>query len=185
MLILISTSQAVIAAVSRQVDAETGLVSWKLYAEGLELELIQRLPDQTRAFFQARGFSVAIADNIARSCVLQTIVRNKSEGRYARPVTISLPQWRIKHDSELKPIKLKEEWDQEWPDDLVSPAARIAFRWSTFPTEQTFEPSGDYNWGMISFGLPPGEQFDLHLFWRAGDQLNNAWIPRIECPNDR
>ncbi len=184
-LIYLLPSQAAIAAVSRHVDTETGLVGWKLQEGGIELELIQRLPDQTRAFFQARGFSAGIADDIATSCVFQTIVRNTSRGKQALPVTISLTQWRIKLKNELRPIKLKEDWDREWPEGQVSSAARIAFRWATFPTEQTFEPGGDYNWGMTSFGLPPGEKFDLHLFWNVEDQSDDVWIRRIECPDDR
>ena len=34
--------------------------------------LVQRLPDQTRAFFRARGLGAAQAERPAQSCVLQT-----------------------------------------------------------------------------------------------------------------
>lgn len=60
-------------------------------------------------------------------------------------------------------------------------ASRLAFRWATFPTQQTFEQGGDYNWGMTSFGLPPGTIFDLHVFWMQGSQQKDLWIKSIQC----
>lgn len=173
------------ADVTRQVNAENGLVGWKLQRDGLELELIQRLPDQTRAFFLARGFSAAVADDIGTGCVFQTIARNVSRPPQDLPVAIALAQWRVRHGGELRPVKLKEQWDREWPQDSVSAAARLAFRWATFPTEQTFEPGGDYNWGMTGFDLPPGETFDLQVVWQLGGRRQVAWINNIECPADR
>lgn len=160
-------------------DSETKLIGWKLDEIGFKLELNQLLPNQTRAFFQARGFSVKYADSIANGCVYQTIVHNNSN----KPVTISLKQWRIKtRDGKEQPIKLKEVWDSEWND--VSQAARIAFRWSTFPTEQTFTSKSDSNWGMTSFGLAPGTSFDLHIFWQLGNEAQDIWIKDMQCPID-
>ncbi len=173
------------AGVIKTVDAETGLVGWKLHAGVLELELVQRLPDQTRAFFQARGFPAEIADRIARACVMQTIVRNIGQPDKAQAVRVDLQEWRLKYRNVVRPIKLKETWLAEWTEDTVSPAARIAFRWATFPTEQIFEPRGDYNWGMTSYGLPPGAEFDLQVVWHEGLQRHTAWLRYIQCAADR
>lgn len=38
-------------------DPDTGLKSWKWAHGGISLQLVQWLSDQTRAFFEARGFS--------------------------------------------------------------------------------------------------------------------------------
>jgi hypothetical protein len=43
----------------------------------VEIRLIQRLSDQTRGFFIARGFSSASANVIARRCVIR---RNRGSG---------------------------------------------------------------------------------------------------------
>ena len=67
----------------------------------------------------------------------------------------------------------------------VEEGHRVAFRWATFPTQQSFEAGGDYNWGMISFGLPPGSVFDLQLVWRQDNIVKTQWIKQIECPADR
>jgi hypothetical protein len=81
------------AAVESGVGTETGLRSWEWREAGVSLRLVQRLPDQTRAFFQARGFSSAAADRIANACIFQTIFRNESE----QPLSYLLDDWRILH----------------------------------------------------------------------------------------
>ena len=45
------------AMVTTSIDPETQLQSWTLQEGAFSLQLIQRLPDQTRAFYMARGFS--------------------------------------------------------------------------------------------------------------------------------
>jgi len=192
-------SQISFAEITKTELAETKLIEWKLVEQNLELKLIQRLPDQTRSFFEARGFSKAITNDIATSCVFQTITRNNSKNKN-QTLHISLKKWRIKTDGKIQPVKLKETWEQQWRDSQVKISSKIAFRWATFPTEQSFEPSGDYNWGMISFGLKPGSVFDLYVEWKTNDQAinnqtnndqtsstqtNSIWINNITCPKNR
>ncbi len=165
-------------------NPETGLVSWKLLEPGIDLTLAQRTPDQTRAFFLGRGFSRKVADDIATACVFQTIGKNPASGEGAQPLTIRLKEWRVIHKGQQRPVKLKEQWAQEWQGSDEKPAARLAFRWATFPTEQTFEPAGDYNWGMISFDLPPGERFDVLLVWHEGEQRKQTLLTGLQCPAD-
>jgi hypothetical protein len=171
------------AAAVRSVDEVTGLVKWHFSAGDLEIELIQRLPDQTRAFFLARGFSSEVADEIATRCVFQTIVRNRGDAGSGKPIAIDLGQWRMLHDGTRAGIRLKEDWIASWPQDRVSQASRLAFRWATFPTVQEFLP-GDYNWGMTAYGLPPGAVFDLNMVWEQGGQVQSDWIRGLECPAD-
>ena len=178
------------------VDKTTGLKTWQFIQSGLELQLVQRLPDQTRGFFQGRGFTKQQADEIATQCVFQTIVKNTGLQKTGKPISISLKTWRIslthstrKHNL-VQGIKLKEDWAEEWlaiqdKKKQVKQSARIAFKWATFPSEQTFEPGGDYNWGMISFGLPPGTTFDLLIFWQTARQSHEQWIKNIQCPEDK
>jgi len=172
------------ADISKTVLPESKLIEWKLIEDNFELKLVQRLPDQTRSFFEGRGFSKNITNNIANSCVFQTIGRNNSKDKQ-QTIHVSLKKWFIKIDQQRLPIKLKETWDKQWNDEQVNSASRLAFRWATFPTEQSFEPNGDYNWGMISFGPQPGSVFDLYIEWQSNDQTKNAWIKNIMCPKDR
>lgn len=169
---------------SQGIDPDAGLPYWAWEEPPVEIRLIQRLPDQTRGFFIARGFSSAAADRIARSCVFQSIQRNRGAGPEAQVMDIDLTRWRLVPaegpDSSPRPLALKETWDQEWAATGESQSARVAFRWSLFPTHQTFR-AGDYNWGMISFGVPPGTRFDLTLTWTLDGEPREAILKGLIC----
>ena len=168
------------ATVERGVYAETGLLSWEWREAGVVLRLVQRLPDQTRAFFQARGFSSAAADRIANACIFQTIFRNESQ----QPLNYSLDDWRVLQQGARGRLATREHWDTVWQEGEASQAARIALRWSLLPTRQRFEP-GDYNWGMTGFGLLPGSVFGLEVVLRLGGEQVARTIDGIVCAPDR
>jgi len=176
-------SPVAVADVVRSSDGETGLAKWSFTADGVEIELIQRLPDQTRGFFQARDFPTAVADEIAKNCIFQTIIRNKGTSGAGSPVAVDLTTWRIRHDGAEGRMKLKETWLAPWPEATVGQAARLAFQWALFPTRQEFLP-GDYNWGMTAYGLPAGSVFDLLVVWQSGGVADTGWIRGIECAPD-
>lgn len=161
-------------------DPETGLSSWTWSHQGISLRLVQLLPDQTRAFFLGRGFEADAADRVGRSCVFQTIFRNDG----ARAVEYDSSRWSILYRSEQLSLRTREVWDREWEARGIDEAARIAFRWSLLPTVQRFQP-GDQNWGMTSFGVPPGERFDLSLTVRVDGEPVTAEIPSIACAADQ
>ncbi|MGD8631341.1 MAG: hypothetical protein PVH38_10505 [Gammaproteobacteria bacterium] len=164
-------------------DPDTGLRKWHLVDGNLEVELIQRLPDQTRGFFMARGFSPAIAEEIARSCIFQTIIRNTGSQADGAAVSIDQAQWRVIHADGEQGVRLKEPWIASWPENVVSEASRLAFQWALFPTQQEFL-ADDYNWGMTAFGLPPGAVFDLDFVWQEDGKVRTARIAAIECAPD-
>ncbi|MCG6859744.1 MAG: hypothetical protein LJE70_00410 [Chromatiaceae bacterium] len=161
-------------------DPETGLRSWTWIHEGVSVQLRQLLPDQTRAFFLGRGFGRDEADRIGRSCVFQTIFRNDG----ARPVEYDLDTWSVGHQNGRLKVRTREVWDPEWVARGVDDAARIAFRWALLPSVQGFEP-GDYNWGMTSVGLAPGEQFDLSITVNIAGEPVATEVPSILCAEDR
>jgi len=166
--------------VRRGVEQETGRLSWSWSDDGVSVELVQLLPDQTRAFFLARGFDGETTERIAMSCVFQTIFRNDG----TKAITFDLGEWVVVHRGERLGMRTREVWDPEWDREGINEAARIAFRWALLPTRQGFE-AGDYNWGMTSYGLSPGDVFDLEVgFERGGDNVLGR-IPGIECSRDR
>jgi hypothetical protein len=164
-------------------DEETGLRKWHLVGDVLEVELVQRLPDQTRGFFLARGFPAAIADEIAVSCIFQTIIRNTGSQVADGTVSVDLAQWRVIHKDGERGVRLKEPWIASWPETAVGESSRLAFQWALFPTRQEFL-ADDYNWGMTAFGLPPGAVFDLDLAWQEDGKTFTARISAIECAPD-
>lgn len=164
---------------ARSVSSD-GLHGWRLRDSALELEVIQRLPDQTRAFFEARGFRAGEVEEIAGACIMQAILRNVSDDAV---VEVDLTNWRRTAADSTGPLRLRDDWKPVWEGAGVSQPARIAFNWALFPTRQRFSP-GDYNWGMMSFALAPGSVFDLHLEWREDTVEYENVMPGIRCAAD-
>ena len=160
-------------------EEQTNLSIWEWREVGISIQLIQRTPDQTRAFFQARDFSSSDSDIIAKSCVFQTIFRNDGE----KPLSFNLDEWQISHQGDHHSILTREHWDKIWQQSEATQASQIAFRWALLPTQQQFEP-GDYNWGMTSFGLPPGETFNLTLKVTLDGNPISSSISDIVCAID-
>ncbi len=160
-------------------DPETGLRWWRWQAAGVSVYLAQRLPDQTRAFFLARGFDRASADRVAAACVLQLEIRNRGAG----VVEADLRRWRSIGPDGARPLLLRERWETEWRAAGLPRAQRIAFRWALFPDRVRYGP-GDYNWGMIVLGRPPGARVDLTLRLAVDGRPLAPVIPDVECAPD-
>ncbi|QEP41709.1 hypothetical protein D5085_00245 [Ectothiorhodospiraceae bacterium BW-2] len=158
---------------------EAGVEGWEWQSRGIRLQQIQRLPDQTRAFFMGRGFTREDADYLAESCLFQTVFYNQSE----QSLTIDLTQWRAVVDNREIPLKLTADWQQNWAARNSPQAARIAFQWALFPNQQTFAP-GDWNMGMITYPVPLGASFDLHFNWQVGGVEHTAVLPGLTCATD-
>ena len=167
------------AEVIKGKDPETGLLSWTWHDQGISIQLVQRLPDQTRAFFLGRGFAAEAADRVGRACVFQTIFRN--DGNH--PIAYDLANWSVYHEGTRLPLSTREVWAGEWKALGIDQASTIAFYWSLLPSVQRFEP-GDYNWGMTSFGLPPGEAFDLSLVIEVNGESVVGEIEAVVCAVD-
>ncbi len=172
------------AEVVTTTDPETQQQSWLLTTKnGLELKIAQISPDQAHGFFLARGFPSAIAHTIATHCPMQTVIKNIGTTNKGVAITVLLKEWQVKNKNGLKKIKVKESWHKEWQDKDIPAAAKLAFRWATFPSEQTFKPSGDYNWGVTTIGLPAAtaDSFDLNVVWYENGVQKNQWVYAMTC----
>jgi hypothetical protein len=113
----------------------------------------------------------------------QTIIRNSGKSGSGQAVSIDLRKWRMQHKGKTRGIKLKEQWLSSWSDEQASPAAKLVIRWGLFPTQQEYLPD-DYNWGLTTFGIPPGSVFDLEVTWQEGDKSRSGKISNIVCAPD-
>ena len=164
-------------------DKDAQLPFWEWRSDTVSLRIVQRLPDQTRAFFMARGFNKKHAERIAQSCIFQTVYKNIAPAASQRIIKYDLTQWEVIHNGKAQPLKLREVWEQEWTAEKVSPTAKIAFSWSLIPTQQSYQPQ-DYNWGMTSYNLPSGARFDLKMVWIQDGVEHTGVIKDIECAPD-
>jgi len=176
-------SAPAVAVVRDSVNEDNGLRGWDFTDGDIEIELIQRLPDQTRALFMNHAFSREVIEQLALSCMFQTIIRHTGRSGSRQPVAVDLTQWRVRHAGKTDTILLKEPLLASWSAADASEAARLVVRWGMFPTQQTFMPS-DYNWGLTAFGIPPGETFDLEVSWTEGDTPRAGTIAGIVCAPD-
>lgn len=171
------------ATIVTGVDEQAGLPYWEIRDAGMSLRLVQRLPDQSRGYFMARGFSAEQAERIAQSCVFQSVFKNLSSDTGPSVLRYDLGEWIVRHGSRRQGMKTREDWQGEWERLDVSQPARIAFEWSLLPTEQIYRP-GDYNWGMSIFNLKPGAGFDLEIVWYQHGEQRSALISGMECAPD-
>ena len=165
------------------IDPEAALPYWQISDQGMSLRLVQRLPDQTRGYFMARGFSDSQADLIAKSCVFQTVSKNESNRNQPSPLQYNLHDWVVQVAGHQQGLKLREDWQREWQRRKVAKPAQVAFEWSLYPTQQVYKP-GDYNWGMSIFNLAPGTKFDLKVVWHQFGEAHSAMIKDMQCAAD-
>lgn len=171
------------ATPSTGIDEQAQLPYWELRDEGMSLRLVQRLPDQSRAFFLARGFNAEQVEEIAGRCVFQTVFRNHSHEAQPSPLYYRQRDWLIRHETREASILTREDWAVLWEAEGAPSAARIAFQWTLLPPEQTYE-AGDYNWGMTMIDLPPGTRFDLEVRWKQFGETRSAIIEDLQCASD-
>ncbi len=164
---------------AQSVDLKTSAVKWS--GDGLKLEL-QAMPlDLVRAFFIGRGFDAKDAEFIARTgCVFRSAIGNAGSSTSDPDITIELKKWRVITDGASKGPMTREDWADVWSARKVDEMPRVAFHWALFPTEQQYNPT-DYNWGMITFALPPRSIFDLQVVWSKSGTLQRHLIKNLEC----
>lgn len=184
LILLCLLHQAVAAAdISHRIDPNSGLETWHWTDGKSTFTFNQRIPDQARAFFQARGFDSEASEAIAQNCFFQIIIRN--QGTSNKAMSLNLAQWRvIEKSGSTHPPRLEKAWQQQWQEMGVTKAARIAFRWALFPSRQTFQP-GDWNMGLITMGAEPGKQFDLVVTWKEQDRPREVHFNNMRCSPDR
>ena len=181
--IILIHSTVVNAKVTTGTDESTQLPYWEIQQGMINLRLIQRLPDQTRGYFEARGFSKTDSELIAQSCVFQTVFKNSAGKTSNDVVEYDIREWVIKYKGEQSQLITREDWQKKWENRNVTQSARIAFQWSLIPTRQQYQPQ-DYNWGMTLYDLKPGSKFDLEIHWKENGKSKSTTVKNIKCAQD-
>lgn len=157
-------------------------ISWKhqLNLETLRLKLSPLSGDGVKAFFIGRGFSSKHTSYLAeQACVFRSDIgfNAKTDGPL---LEIAVDEWIVDHDGKQHTPRLRKQWQEHWQNLGVDEEQQTAFHWAMFPTRQKFA-TGDYNWGMFGFMLPPGAQFELTVVWYVDGQKRSKTIKELEC----
>lgn len=161
-----------------KINSETGAKTWEDSRNGVHFSLTQLLPDQIKAFYVNRGFTLKQIEPYAASCVYMTVLRNDSA-----PGTIHFlsSNWSVLVTDKAKTIVSVDKWLQRLSALGANKSSLIAFRWAQFPPEQEYEPGGDWNQGMLSIDLPPKDKFDVIARWDMNGKSYDSKLMGVEC----
>ncbi len=162
-----------------QAQTPDGAFQWQ--GNGLKLETAPLPGDQVIAFFLARGFDSETAGMIARQgCIFRSAIGADDTVSPGVQVSVDLSRWRVVVDDRDQRMRTRQQWAQVLADRQVDPGAAIALEWALFPTRQDFGRD-DYNWGLLSFALPPGSRFDLVFSWATDGAEYEQRFNKMEC----
>lgn len=162
----------------KYISSTTGVASWEINTQGVNFSLTQILPEQAKAFYVNRGFTLEQTESFASSCVYMTIMRNDNA---AGTIHFSQNNWSVIADNKRHTMVTVDAWLQKLKDRKVNKKALLAFRWAQFPPEQEYEVGGDWNQGMLSIGLPPGSIFDLIIRWDIKGENHQTTLREVQC----
>jgi len=163
---------------TRSSNPDTGAETWNTRSSGVSFSLTQLLPDQVRAFYVNRGFTLEQIDHYVAACIYTTILRNdKASG----VVHFVLQDWSVVSDTGSAPPMSTGNWLQRLQQAGATKPALIAFRWAQFPPEHKYEPNGDWNQGMLAIDLPAGSSFDLVARWDVDGKSFEEVLRGVRC----
>lgn len=177
-LVLSSFSSYADVSQTRRTDSVTGAKTWEIQVDGVHFSLTQLLPDQVRAFYVNRGFTLEQIEPYVASCVYMAVLRNDSAPGVIHYVSSSWPVSMNSRHYELVPVN---QWVERLSGSGVKKPAVIAFRWAQFPPEQEYRPGGDWNQGMLSIGLSAGSLFDITVKWDIAGKGYQARLKEVQC----
>lgn len=163
---------------ARRVNPETGAITWETTTDGVSFSLTQILPDQVRAFYVNRGFTLEQIEPYALSCVYMTVLRND---RAPGVVHFIHQNWSVVTDGDSRPPMKISHWLGHLEKAGANKSARIAFRWAQFPPEHEYEPGGDWNQGMMSAGSAAGKGFDVIARWDIDGRPYQGVLRDVRC----
>ena len=153
-------------------------------ADGVEITVAARTPEQTRAFYEARGFPPDALRELAGACFMTIGVHNGRNGT----VWLEPAAWRFVTD-DGQPVRQigREHWEARWQALGVPAAARAAFGWTQLPVRRDLQP-GEPVGGNLAV-VPQNRPFTLEAVFALGERREQGTlrlrVPRLRCaPGD-
>ncbi|MBT9614277.1 MAG: hypothetical protein IV108_13520 [Burkholderiales bacterium] len=155
----------------------------RITREGLDFYLSVRTPEQTNAFYSARGLPLIVVQEIAKSCFLTVGLHN----RRADTVWLDLGVWRFAdvNGREIKRVSLPE-WTTRWKAMQVPLAAQATFGWTQLPETRDMQP--DETVGGNVPVVPQQGEFTLTARFPTGaagmGKPIEISVPSLSCPRE-
>lgn len=151
--------------------------------DGLDFSVSVRTPEQTRAFYAARGLPPSAVQAIAKTCLLTVTLHN----RRADIVWLDLAAWDFT-DAGGHPVARisRSQWAARWRSLQVPLAAQSTFGWTQLPETRDMQP--DENVGGNVPIAPPEGTFTLTARFRTGMRGTGKpleiKVPGLSCPHN-
>lgn len=179
MILLPGSASALSASLqNHSTDTLTGIHTWSIRAQGILFSLTQILPEQLQAFYVNRGFTLEQIQPYVTSCVFMAVLRNDTA---AAEIHYLQQQWSIISGDNTTPPTILTHWLSRLEKSGVGKSALLTFRWAQFPAQQTYQPGGDWNQGMLSVGLPEDRLFNMVMRWNMLDESHEMTLKGVRC----
>lgn len=155
----------------------------RITRDGLDFYISARTPEQTNAFYSARGLPLNAVQEIAKTCFLTVGLHNRGTDT----VWLNLSNWRFTDASgrELKRISL-EEWRARLSALQAPLAAQATFGWTQLPETRDMQPDETVG-GNVPVVPSPGT-FTLKARFPTGaagtGKPIEISVPGLSCPRD-
>lgn len=152
--------------------------SERLVRDGVEYQVSVRTPEQTSAFYAARGFPATAVQAISRQCFVTVGIVNKRSDT----LWLELPRWRFTAADGGEVARIpRADWEARWQALDMPLAARATFRWTQLPESRDLQP-GEPVGGNVAVA-DPGGVFAVHASFRTGggEEIHIS-VPGLVCP---
>jgi len=155
----------------------------RITREGLDFYLSIRTPEQTNAFYSARGLPLIAVQEIAKSCFLTVGLHNRSTDT----IWLDLATWRFTDANGRAITRISlPEWTARWQALQVPLAAQATFGWTQLPETRDMQP--DETVGGNVPVVPPQGEFTLIARFPTGAAGKGKPIEisvrGLSCPRD-
>jgi hypothetical protein len=155
----------------------------RITREGVDFFISVRTPQQTRAFYAARGLPPVAVQEIATACFLTVGLHN----RRVDTLWLDLSAWRLTDAGGHAVTRIsRPQWMARWNALQVPLAAQSTFGWTQLPETRDMQPDETVG-GNVPI-VPPAGKFTLSARLRTGvagtGPMVEINVPDLQCPRE-
>ncbi len=148
-------------------------------ARGIAYSVAARTPEQIAAFYEGRGFSQAVIDELSQACFLTVTLLNRRKDI----VWLELDRWHfVDADGHVLKRLGRPYWNALWERLEVPPANRATFGWTQLPERRDLHPTEPVG-GNVTI-VPVEGELTLRAHFRVADKKAAEFtieVPGLHC----